>query len=87
MIYYTKDGQPTFVPQTDEDRFNIWVEKISDWRVVTVNKAVKNKFGRLVYIGVEKVVGSGIAEPTAAELARVYAKPCRYKRAARASRA
>jgi hypothetical protein len=87
MIYYTKDGQPTFVPQTDEDRFNIWVEKISDWRVVTVNKAVKNKFGRLVYIEVEKVVGSGTAEPTAAELARVYAKPCRYKRAARASRA
>jgi hypothetical protein len=29
---------------------------------------------------------TGIPEPTAEELAAVYAKPCRYRRAARASR-
>lgn len=74
MIYYTKDGKPTFVPQTDEDRFNIWVEKISDWRLITTKQGVK-------------VVGSGIAEPNEAELAWVYGKPCHYRRAARASRA
>ena len=94
MIYYTKKGMPTFVPQTDEDRFAVWVEKISDWRRVGA-VAVKDEFGRLlrddfgniVYTNPGKTVGTGIAEPTAAELAHVYAKPCRYRRAARASRA
>lgn len=103
MIYYTKKGEPTFVPQTDEDRFAVWVEKVSDWKLVVVKEPVrqvvkdlrgrpiKDKFGktvyRIVYVEVEKVVGTGIAEPTAAELAQVYAKPCKYRRAARASHA
>lgn len=95
MIYYTKKGEPTFVPQTDEDRFAVWVEKVSDWKLVITKEQVKDKwgkpvrdsFGRIVYKEVEKVVGTGIAEPTAAELARVYAKPCKYRRAARASHA
>ena len=95
MIYYTKKGEPTFVPQTEEDRFGVWVEKISDWKLVVTKEVVKDKwgkpvrdnFGRFVYKEVEKVVGTGIAEPTAAELAQVYAKPCRYRRAARASHA
>lgn len=103
MIYYTKKGEPTFVPQTDEDRFAVWVEKVSDWKLVVVkepvrqvvkdlrDRPIRDKFGqiiyRTVYKEVEKVVGTGIAEPTAAELAHVYAKPCRYRRAARASRA
>ena len=94
MIYYTKKGEPTFVPQTDEDRFGVWVEKISDWRRVGA-VAVKDKFGRLlrddfgniVYANPGKIMGTGIAEPTDAELAHVYAKPCRYWRAARASHA
>lgn len=94
MIYYTKKGEPTFVPQTEEDRFAVWVQKISEYKLVTTNewvkdkwgKPVRDKFGRLVCKKVEKVVGTGIAEPTAAELAQVYAKPCRYRRAARASR-
>lgn len=101
MIYYTKDGLPTFVPQTDEDRFAVWVEKVSDWKLVVVkepvrqvvkdlrDRPIRDKFGqtiyRTVYKEVEKVVGTGIAEPTTAELAQVYAKPCRYRRAARAS--
>lgn len=93
MIYYTKKGEPTFVPQTEEDRFGVWVENISDWKLVVTKEAVKDKwgkpvrdnFGRFVYKEVEKVVGTGIAEPIAAELAQVYAKPCRYRRAARAS--
>lgn len=95
MIYYTKKGEPTFVPQTDEDRFAVWVEKVSDWKLVITKEQVKDKwgkpvrdsFGRIVYKEVEKVVGTGIAEPTAAELAQVYAKPCKYRRAARASHA
>ena len=95
MIYYTKKGEPTFVPQTEEDRFGVWVEKISDWKLVVTKEVVKDKwgkpvrdnFGRFVYKEVEKVVGTGIAEPTAAELAQVYAKPCRYRRAARTSHA
>lgn len=95
MIYYTKKGMPTFVPQTDEDRFGIWVEKISDYRLVVTKELVKDKwgkplrdnFGRIVYKKIEKVVGTGIAKPTADELAQVYAKPCRYRRAARASHA
>ena len=95
MIYYTKKGVPTFVPQTEKDRFGVWVEKISDWKLVVTKEVVKDKwgkpvrdnFGRFVYKEVEKVVGTGIAEPTAAELAQVYAKPCRYRRAARASHA
>ena len=95
MIYYTKNGQPTFVPQTDEDRFAVWVEKVSDWKLVVTKEPVKDRwgkpvrdnFGRIVYKEVEKVVGTGIAEPTTAELAQVYAKPCTYRRAARASRA
>jgi len=93
MIYYTKDGLPTFVPQTDEDRFAVWVEKVSDWKVVVTKELVKDKwgrpirdsFGRFVYKKVEKVVGTGIADPTTTELAQVYAKPCRFRRAARAS--
>lgn len=95
MIYYTKKGEPSFVPQTEEDRFSIWVQKISEYKLITTNEVVKdrrgkpvrNEFGRLVYKKVEKAVGTGIAEPTAAELAQVHAKPCRYRRAARASRA
>lgn len=94
-MYYTKDGKPTFVPQTDEDRFAVWVEKVSDWKLVKVRERVKDRFGkpafdvygRPLYKEIEKVVGTGIAEPTAKELAAVYAKPCRYRRAARASRA
>lgn len=94
MIYYTKKGEPTFVPQTDEDRFAVWIEKISDWRRVGA-VAVKDEFGvflrddfgNIVYANPGKTVGTGIAEPTDAELAHVYAKPCRYRRAARASRA
>lgn len=95
MIYYTKKGEPTFVPQTDEDRFAVWVEKVSDWKLVSTKEQVKDKWGkpvrdsfdRIVYREVEKVVGTGIAEPTAAELAQVYVKPCKYRRAARASHA
>jgi hypothetical protein len=94
-MYYTKDGKPTFVPQTDEDRFAVWVEKVSDWKLVKVRERVKDRFGkpafdawgRPIYKEVEKIVGTGIAKPTAKELAAVYAKPCRYRRAARASRA
>lgn len=94
-MYYTKDGKPTFVPQTDEDRFAVWVEKVSDWKLVKIRERVKDKFGKPVfdacerplYKKVEKVVGTGIAEPTAQELAAVYAKPCRYRKAACASRA
>lgn len=94
MIYYTKKGEPTFVPQTEEDRFGVWIEKVSDWRLVGAVPA-KDKYGRCVYDELDrivyakpgKVVGTGIAEPTAAELAQVYAKPCKYRRAARASHA
>ena len=93
-MYYTRDGKPTFVPQTDEDRFAIWVKKVSDWKLVKVRERVKDRFGvpasdlcgRPIYKEVEKIVGTGIAQPTAEELAAVYAKPCRYRRAARASR-
>lgn len=94
MIYYTKKGEPTFVPQTDEDRFAVWVEKVSDWRRVGAIPAkdkfgviVRDDLGRIVYKDPGRIVGTGIAEPTAAELAQVYAKPCKYRRAARASRA
>jgi hypothetical protein len=73
-MYYTKQGKPALLPQTEEDRFAVWVEKISDWRL----KAVR---------GGDKVVGTGIAEPTPEELAHVYAAPCRYRRAARAGNA
>lgn len=93
MMYYTSKGQPSFVPQTEEDRFAVWIETMSDWKLVVVKEAVKDRWGkpvkdrlgRVVYKEVEKVVGTGIAEPTADELAKVYAKPCRYRRAARAS--
>jgi hypothetical protein len=95
MMYYTKDGEPSYVPQTDEQRFAVWVQKVSDWRLVVVKEVVKNRFGKpcrnrlgqVLYKEVEKVVGTGIAEPTEEELARACAKPCRYRRAARASRA
>ena len=94
-MYYTKDGKPSLTPQTDEDRFGIWLKKVSDCRLVKVHERVKDKFGkpardvygRPIYKEIEKVIGTGIAEPTASELAQVYAKPCRYWRAARASRA
>lgn len=93
MIYYTKNGRPSFVPQTEEDHFAVWVKKVSDWRRVGA-VAAKDRFGvivrddldRIVYEVPGRTVGTGIAEPTAAELAQVYAKPCRYRRAALASR-
>jgi hypothetical protein len=73
-MYYTKQGKPTLRPQTEQDRYQVWLRQLSDWRLVTVK-------------GVDKGIGTGIAEPTPAELARVYAKPCRYWRAARAQSA
>lgn len=73
-MYYTKQGKPALLPQTEGDRFAVWVQKISDWRLVTVK-------------GVKKSAGTGIAEPTPEELAHVYAAPCRYRRAARAGNA
>jgi|LauGreDrversion4_2_1035121.scaffolds.fasta_scaffold174288_2 hypothetical protein len=61
-MYYTKDGIPTLYPQTEEDRFAMWVTKLSDPR-------------------------TGIPLPTSKELKSAYEAPCRYRRAARASRA
>jgi hypothetical protein len=94
-MYYTKDGKPAFVPQTEEQRFAVWVKTMRDWKLIKVRERVKdrygkpvvNKFGQPVYREVEKVAGTGIANPTKEELAAVYAKPCRYWRAARAQSA
>lgn len=95
MKYYTKRGEPSYVPQTEEERFAVWVQKVSDWRLVVVKEAVKDRFGKpvrnrlgqIIYKEVTKVVGTGIAEPTQEELDTACTKPCRYRRAARASRA
>jgi hypothetical protein len=73
-MYYTKEGVPSLYPQSDQDRFAVWVKKISDWKLVPIR-------------GGHKSVGTGIAEPTPEELARVYVAPCRYRRAARAQNA
>jgi len=81
-MYYTTDGRPTLYPQTEQDRFNMWVQKVSDWRLVT---KIEYKNGHP--FRVQRVVGTGIDEPTEEELKAVYAKPCRYRRAALASRA
>lgn len=70
MIYYTKDGLPSFYPQTEEDRFGLWVKRVSDWRP---------------YNGKNR--GTGIAEPTVEEITAIRSRRCRYRRAARASRA
>jgi hypothetical protein len=94
-MYYTKNGKLTFVPQTDEQRLAVWVETMSDWKLIKVREPVKDrrgklvvdKFGRPLFREVEKVVGTGIAKPTKEELDAVYAKPCRYRRAARAQSA
>lgn len=93
MNYYTKRGEPSYVPQTEEDRFAVWVQKVSDWRLVTIKevikdksgKPVRNRLGQILYKEVTKVVGTGIDEPTEEELNAVLTKPCRYRRAARAS--
>jgi hypothetical protein len=29
MKYYTKRGELTYVPQTDEERFAVWVQKLT----------------------------------------------------------
>ena len=73
-MYYTKHGKVSLTPQTEQDRFAVWLQKVSDWRLKSV-------------MGVNKAVGTGIAEPTPEELARVFAAPCRYRRAARARNA
>jgi hypothetical protein len=73
-MYYTKQGKVALTPQTEQDRFAVWLQKVSDWRLKPVR-------------GGDKVVGTGIAEPTPEELARVFAAPCRYRRAARARNA
>ena len=81
-MYYTKDGRPSLTPQTEEDRFDVWVKKISDRRLITT---YEYKNGRR--IKVQRGVGPGIDEPTEEELQAVYGKPCRYRRAALANRA
>ena len=81
-MYYTKDGLPTLYPQTEPDRFKQWVQKVSDWAVIT---KVEYRNGRP--FRVERVIGTGIDVPTEEELEAVYATPCRYRRAALAGRA
>lgn len=85
MSYYSKNEPMLFATEEEEKRFLKWVKHISDWRIVSVPQKFKDKYGRVTVKYVEKITGTGIAEPTTAELARVYAKPCRYRRAARAS--
>jgi len=68
VIYYTKDGSRSFYPQTEDDRFITWVKKVSDWKLITPTKSV----------------GTGIAEPTEAELVEACTRPCSYRRAAHA---
>ena len=65
MIYYTKDGSRSFYPQTEHDRFMAWVQKVSNWKLVTPTKSV----------------GTGIAEPTQDELVQACTRPCSYRRA------
>jgi hypothetical protein len=75
-MYYTKDGHPTFQPQTDEERFRTWVRMISDWKLIMTTKYVGTKV-----IHVQKAVGTGIAEPTEDELNQAITRPCSYRRA------
>ena len=79
-MYYTDDGRPSLTPQTEKDRFNLWVKKVSDWRLITT---YEYKNGRRVKV--QRAVGTGIDKPTEEELKAVYGKPCRYRRAALAS--
>lgn len=89
-----------FNTEEEELRFLRWAEAIHDFRLTEVPvydwKTVteRDDFGRLVKRRrkvfshyVVKGVGEGISEPTPEELDRVLSTPCRYRRAARASRA
>jgi hypothetical protein len=80
VIYYTKEGLRSFYPQTEEDRFMTWVEKVSDWRLVTTTQYFGGRPKK-----VQKSVGTGIAEPTEAELVEACTRPCSYRRAAHAT--
>jgi hypothetical protein len=57
----------------EQKRFAKWVKRISDYRLVRTPEGLK-------------VVGEGIDDLSEEELDAVYAKPCKYRRAARASR-
>ena len=89
-----------FNSEEEELRFIRWAETIHNfvitdvpvfvWKTVTDSDRYGKTFvrRRKVFSHYEtKGVGPGIDEPTEEELAAVYAKPCRYRRAARASRA
>ena len=57
----------------DRKRFATWIAYISDYRLVKTSKGLK-------------AVGTGIDDLSEAELATVRMTPCKYWRAARASR-
>ena len=88
-----------FNTEEEELRYIRWAEAIHDFVItdfpVFVWKTVKerDRYGKIrsrrrkVFSHYQsKGVGLGIDEPTQEELDAVYAKPCRYRRAARASR-
>ena len=89
-----------FNSEEEELRFLRWAEDLHNYRVTDVPVYVwqtvtdSDRYGR-TFIRRRKVFshyevkgsGPGIPEPTDEELEQAYKRPCRYRRAARASRA